>query len=151
MLKFKTLEQLKTKALPRKKYIDYFFTRNKMIRWETQTNRFVEFNGLIDISFINKLILTPSEAKSQINLKNVNYLVRRKQLSEFYFNNINEPGVIWYVSAEDVKNRLTLLNEFHLVFDIKVEETPPFPFQTVFYGNIYDYLEMKNVEEKANN
>lgn len=149
VLEYKEINKLKTRILPQKKYVDYFINRTKMIRWEPQTDKFWEFTGLIDISFVHELILDPVDAKSRVNIKNVTYLIRRKQLSEYYFGEINEYGTIWHVSAEDVKNRLPLINEYHIVFDIKMEKAPPFVFKNVFYGNIYDYLELKNSEEKA--
>ena len=40
------------------------------------------------------------------------------------------------------------MDEYHIIFDEKIiDKTPPFSFKTVFYGNIFDYLEQKNVQK----
>ena len=147
VLTHKELSKLKVKILPRKEFVDYYFGRMKMVRWDKQ-QKFVEYNGMIDISFCRELLLDPDAARSEINLKNVEYLVRRKQLSEYHWENINEYGVVWKVSAEDVKKRLKLLDEYHLVFDSKIESPPPFGFQDVFYGNLYDFLVSRSIQEE---
>ena len=150
VLEYKTLSDLKLQLLPKKKLINYFFSRDRMVRWEPETNKFADFRGLIDISFVRELIMTPEEAKKEVNLKNVEYLVRREQLSEYRFDEINEWGILWHVIGEDVKRRVKLFDEYHMVFDIKiVDSTPPFKFKTVFYGNIYDYLVVKSNEERG--
>ena len=47
--------------------------------------------------------------------------------------NVSQPGVMGY----------------HIIFDERiVDRTPPFPFKTVFYGNVFDYLEQINVARK---
>ena len=144
VLEFKVLDTLKLTLLPQKTLVDYFFSRDKMVRWEVGTNKFLMIHGLIDIAFTREIILEPKEAKKEVNIKNVNYLVRRKLLGEYHFEEINKYGNAYHVTGEDVKNKNKLFSEYHLVFDEKiVEKTPPFGFKTVFYGNIYDYLEMK--------
>ncbi len=146
---YNSLEKLKLNIIPKKKVIDYFLDRTKMIRWDQSKNRFTEFIGLIDISFIREMDLTPDEAKSQVNLKNVQYLVNRDLLGEYYFGEENKYGLVWHVVGEDVKEHFKLIDEYHIVFDERiVDRTPPFSFKTVFYGNVFDYLEQKNVERK---
>ena len=150
VMDYKELSNLKLEVLPCKKYVDYFFNRNKMVRWEPETNKFTEYTGLIDISFTREILLSPDEAKSEINIKNVQYLIRRKQMSEYFFDEVKEYGIVWHIAAENVKEQLKLVDEYHMVFDVKMEKMPPFKFRNIFYGNIYDYLETKNNEEKSN-
>ena len=146
---FNTLDKLKLNLKNKKKVIDYFLSRDKMIRWDQSKNRFTEFTGLIDISFVREMDLTPDEAKNLINLKNIQYLVNRTLLGEYFFGEANEYGVVWHVVGEDVKDRFKVIDEYHVIFDSKIIDcTPPFSFKTVFYGNVFDYLEQKNAERK---
>lgn len=147
VIDYKVLNNLKLKLVPTNKTIDYFFNRNKLIRWEPKTDKFIEINGLIDISFTREMLLDPNEAKQEVNIKNIIYLVNRKVLSEYYFDELNLYGDVCHVIGEDVKNKIKLFDEYHIVFNDKiVDSTPSFAFKTVFYGNIYDYLELKKTE-----
>lgn len=134
----------KVKNVPtfkKNKIIDYYFHRNKMIRWDVENDRFTEINGLIDVSFTRQILLTPEEAKSKINIKNVDYLINRKVVGEFFFDIVNLTGEIQYVVCENVKKKEKVFNDYHIIFDeLIVDHTPPFAFKNVFYGNIYDYI-----------
>ena len=146
---YSILKKIKLDVVQTKRVIDYFLKRDKMIRWDKEKNKFTEFTGLIDISFVREMDLTPDEAKSQINIKNVQYLVNKYLLNGYYFGEDNKYGTVWHVVGEDVKEHYKLIDEYHIVFDERiVDRTPPFSFKTVFYGNIFDYLEQKNVERK---
>ena len=131
---------------PTKKYIDYYFNRKKMIRWDVERNIFTEYNGLSDISLTKSTLIPKEYAKKNINIKNVEFLVNRKLLGEYCFEEINRYGDFWLVIAEDAKQKYKLFEEKHLVFDERIDRTPPFKFKNVFYGNIYDYLEQKKIE-----
>ena len=148
VVNYQTLDKLKLNLTQQKKVIDYFFDREKMIRWDQSKNKFTEYLGLIDISFTREFTLTPDEAKPQINLKNIQYLVNRTLLGEYFFGEANENGLVYHVIGENVKEHKKVIDEYHIVFDTKIiDKTPPFSFKTVFYGNIFDYLEQKNVEK----
>lgn len=144
VLDYAEVSKLKSQLLSKKKIVDYFFSRNRMIRWEPATNKFTEYMGLIDISFVREFLLTPEEAKKEINIRNVQYLIRRERFSEYYFDKNNIWGEIWRVCGENVKEHIKLFDEFHIIFDSKIDNMPSFAFKNVFYGNVYDYLEMKN-------
>lgn len=148
VINYQTLDKLKLNLTQQKKIVDYFFNREKMIRWDQSKNKFTQITGLIDISFTREFDLVPDEAKSQINFKNIQYLVNRTLLGEYFFGDANQTGIVYHVVGENVKEHIKIIDEYHLVFDEKIiDKTPPFSFKNVFYGNIFDYLEQKNVEK----
>ena len=151
VIEFKTLESLKLSLLPQKTLVDYFYSRDKMARWEVGTNKFTLIHGLIDIAFTREIMMDPKEAKKELNIKNIEYLVRRKVLGEYHFEEINKYATAYHVTGEDVKNKNKLFVEYHLIFDEKIEKIPPFGFKNVFYGNTYDYLEMKKTNHDGGN
>ena len=149
VVNYQTLDKLKLNLTQQKQMIDYFFNRKKMIRWDKSKNKFTQYFGLIDISFVKEFTLTPDEAKPQINLKNIQYLVNRTLIGEYFFGEANETGEIYRVIGENVKEHKKIIDEYHIVFNTKIiDKTPPFTFKTVFYGNIFDYLEQKNIQNE---
>ena len=103
------------------KIIDYFFNRQKMIRWYKEINdiknSFYEHNGLIDISFEQIFKIDEFEAKKKITKNNVEYLVNRSLINNYNFNNID--CKIYRVIAENVKNAEKIFEEIHLIIDKK--------------------------------
>lgn len=103
------------------------------------------------ISFYRTFNLDPQEAKSLITRKNIKYLVNRKFISELYIKELNQTGKIFRVIAENVQDKTEVFNEYHLVFDDKINQPMLFPVKDYFYGNIFDYIqqcEIKNAPSR---
>lgn len=129
------------------KTIDYFISRTNLIRWDVSSDKFIELNGLIDVSFVRETILSSEEARKKATAKNVIFLVKRIFLGEFFFDTLNKYGKIYRVTAEDIKRKIPLIQEYHIVFEDKIENTPVYRYKSVFYGNTFDYLVQKQVDE----
>lgn len=152
VIDYDTIKKLKfnLNLIPPTKTVDYFLSRTNLIRWFIDTNKFIELNGLIDVSFTRETILPPDDAKKIATAKNVEFLVKRTFLGEFFFDVLNKYGKIFKVTAEDIKNKMQLIQEYHIVFEDKIEEVPTYRYKSVFYGNIYDYLIQKKINESPN-
>lgn len=130
-------------------FIDYFLERKKLIRWYKSSpkinlnQKFFLIYGLIDISFSTTSIMNEEEAKKIATRKNTEFLIKRKFLGETYIGNINAPASIYRVVGEDVKNQIELINEYHLVFDEKIDDQISIIYLDFYHGNTYDYLKQK--------
>lgn len=140
---YKNVKEIKIQPIEYKIFIDYYLSRTSMVRWDKEANTFTSFNGLIDIISNQqiKTILSIENAHKIITKKNIKYLIRRKLIGEYFFKEANMWGKLYRIECEDIQNEKKIIDEYHLVFHEKILIKPPFRFNNLFYGNIFDYLE----------
>ncbi len=146
------LENLSLDTSNQVKIIDYYFNRNKRIRYFKEYNNISKNNKYFlleqppGIVYKDYQPITESYAQSQAIPSNIQYLVNHTGLGCVNLNN-NMKGYIEHLIIEDVKQKKTIIDELQIEFEtysdciIELKELIK-PIKIIEMG-IYDYIQSK--------
>lgn len=131
-------------------FIDYYLNRNSVIRWYNNTNtsknnQFYKITGLLGgVGYTAEVIISEKEAKSLATFNNTEFLVKYIYIGQIDIPNIDQYGEIYRCIVEDVKDKLQIFDEIHIIFDNEYNNVD-YSYINKFYGNIYDYIKTKKL------